>query len=53
MNYTYSKFINNSNYTFIFDKENCFLQFKRLATVYGEIFELDAIHSSEKCLLIH
>lgn len=34
------KIIKNSNYKFIFDKENCFLIFKRLASVYGEEFEL-------------
>jgi hypothetical protein len=52
INFTYRKFINNSNYEFIFDKENCFLQFKRLASVYGETFELEAMHSLEKHLLI-
>jgi hypothetical protein len=52
INFTYKKFINNSKYEFIFDKENCFLQFKRLASVYGETFELEAMHSLEKNLLI-
>jgi hypothetical protein len=37
---THSKIIKNSSYNFIFDKENCFLIFKRLASVYGEEFEL-------------
>jgi hypothetical protein len=38
---THSKIIKNSNYKFNFDKENCFLFFKKLANVYGEEFELD------------
>jgi hypothetical protein len=53
INITYNKFIDNSNYEFIFDKENCFFQFKRLASVYGETFELELLQSSEKCLLIN
>lgn len=35
---THSKNIKNSNYEFIFDKENCFLIFNKLASVYGEGF---------------
>ena len=53
INFTYKKFINNSKYEFIFDKENCFLQFKRLASVYGETFEIDALYSSGICLLLN
>ena len=41
--------INNLCYEFTFDKEDCFLLFKRLASVYGEGFELDALCSVEKC----
>ena len=42
--------INNLSYEFTFDKEDCFLLFKRLASVYGEAFENDALCSVEKCL---
>ena len=50
--FTYNKSVNNLNYEFTFDKEDCFLFFKRLASVYGEAFENDALCSVEKCLLI-
>lgn len=40
---THSKNIKNSNYEFIFDKENCFILFNKLANVYGEEFELYAL----------
>ena len=51
INFRYKKFINNLNYEFIFDKEACFLQFRRLSSVYGESFELEAIYSREHCIL--
>jgi len=44
--------INNLCYEFTFDKEDCFLLFKRLASVYGEGFELEALCYVEKCLLV-
>jgi len=49
---TYSKMINNSHYKFTFDTKDCFLLFKRLSSVYGEVFEIEALCSVEKCLLI-
>ena len=50
--FTYNKSVNNLNYEFTFDKEDCFLFFKRLASVYGEAFENEALYSVEKCLLV-
>ena len=44
--------VNNLNYEFTFDTKDCFLFFKRLASVYGESFEIEALYSVEKCLLV-
>ncbi len=35
-----------------FDNPQCVVMFKRLSSVYGEGFELDALCSLENCLLI-
>ncbi len=35
-----------------FDNPQCLIMFKRLSSVYGEGFELEALCSLEKCLLI-
>ena len=44
--------VNNLDYELTFDKEDCFLFFKRLASVYGEAFENEALYSVEKCILV-
>ena len=44
--------VNNSHYEYTFHTKDCSLLFKRLSSVYGESFELEALCSVEKCLLI-
>lgn len=43
--------INNLLYEYNFDTKDCSLLFKRLSSVYGESFELEALGSIERCLL--
>jgi hypothetical protein len=44
--------VNNLLYEYAFDTKECSLLFKRLSSVYGESFELEALGSIEKCPLI-